>query len=288
MVVLFFAGSFRTSLARWFFESRKRLWFLPVATLLMYSTITVLGNRWDFTRFLVLAIYFSIPVFLIHTNTVLESRAGLMDAILVLAVWLPLEFELVDINWVRVHGLPIPVGVMITVVYLLIALSGQRSFDLHCPGKTRLRDLGRVALAYMALFAFIVSLGMKIGFVLPGLNRQLVANPGALAFTFVGIFLVTALPEEFLFRGWIQNLLMTRLKVLPGLLTAAIIFGLSHLDNKVVTSAHTLDTPDWWYALFATVAGLGYGYVYQRQKSLFASALLHALVDFTWVVAFAG
>jgi membrane protease YdiL (CAAX protease family) len=31
-----------------------------------------------------------------------------------------------------------------------------------------------------------------------------------------------------------------------------------------------------------------YGTIYQKRRSLFAAALLHTLVDFTWLLFFAG
>jgi membrane protease YdiL (CAAX protease family) len=47
-------------------------------------------------------------------------------------------------------------------------------------------------------------------------------------------------------------------------------------------------SPNWRYALLACLAGVAYGYVYQRTRSIAASALTHALVDWTWIAAFAG
>ena len=41
-------------------------------------------------------------------------------------------------------------------------------------------------------------------------------------------------------------------------------------------------------AALATVAGLFYGYGYMRTGRLSVAILAHALVDFTWVMAFSG
>jgi membrane protease YdiL (CAAX protease family) len=288
MIVLFFAKSFRTRLAARFFKSKKRLWILPAVFLLSYSIIKALGGQLQLYQLLVLALYFSLPAFLIWSRIIRISEPKAMDAVFVLLVWLPQEFGLIDVKWTTIRGLPIPLGAPAMAIYLLILLTGLKSVALQCPGSIRTQSLRSVVVAYIVLFAVIVPLGMTVDFVAPGVNHRLIGNPGALLFLFLAIFFVVAVPEELLFRGWIQNLLLTRLKFLPGLLLAAVIFGLSHLDNKVVTSTHTFNIPNWLYAFFATFAGIAYGYVYQKQKSLFASTLLHALVDFTWVVAFAG
>ncbi len=150
------------------------------------------------------------------------------------------------------------------------------------------RELGFVGMVYFALCIIIVPLGIHVNFIALGFNHKILANPANAILLLPIIFVTTAIPEELLFRAWIQNLFMTRLRFYPGLLCAAIIFGLSHLDNRVVISTHVFGLPNWWYAFFATFAGVGYGYVYHKRKSLVASALLHALVDFTWVLFFRG
>ena len=83
------------------------------------------------------------------------------------------------------------------------------------------------------------------------------------------IYLVTGVPEEFLFRGLLQNLLTQWLGPRAGLVIASVIFGLAHL-------------PDPRYVLLATIAGVAYGWVYARTQRITASAITHALVDATW------
>lgn len=288
MTVLVFSESFRRSLSNWFFESKNRLCLVPAIILLLYTVITVQSETWQFREFLLLGIYFSWPVFVFWRLAGRDSTASLLDVVLVLLIWFPQEFEIIDVDWASLHRIPIPVGVFVTVVFLLILLTSRQSIELHCPGNIRATDLVAMGIAYVVLLAIIVPIGTSVNFVELGLNHRFLGNPFSLISLFLAIFLAVALPEELLFRGWIQNLLMTRLKFLPGLLAAAVIFGLSHLDNKAVTSTHTFNMPNWWYALFATFAGLAYGFVYHKRKSLFTSALLHAVVDFTWVIFFAG
>jgi uncharacterized protein len=89
------------------------------------------------------------------------------------------------------------------------------------------------------------------------------------------IFFFTAWPEEFLFRGLLQNLLSraTRSEFRAWWM-ASILFGFSHITN--------LGFPNWRYVLLASIAGIFYGWTWRKSGSIFASAIVHALVDATW------
>jgi membrane protease YdiL (CAAX protease family) len=89
------------------------------------------------------------------------------------------------------------------------------------------------------------------------------------------VYLVIAVPEEFLFRGLLQNLLTGWLGARAGLVIGSIIFGFAHL-------------PDLRYVLLAAIAGLAYGWVYLRTQRITASAITHALVDGTWGALLGG
>ena len=97
---------------------------------------------------------------------------------------------------------------------------------------------------------------------------------------FAGLFFFTALPEEFLFRGLIQNW-MQRVSKRPtaSLIVASVIFGASHLNNGT-------PIPNYRYFLMATIAGVFYGRAWRNTGSLMASSLTHALVDACWTVMF--
>jgi membrane protease YdiL (CAAX protease family) len=95
----------------------------------------------------------------------------------------------------------------------------------------------------------------------------------------LGILFFTAWPEEFLFRGLLQNMLSRASKSdLAGWWTASILFGLSHLPN--------MGFPNWRYAILASIAGLFYGWTWRKTGSIFASAVVHAGVDVTWHTLF--
>jgi len=95
----------------------------------------------------------------------------------------------------------------------------------------------------------------------------------------LAILFFTAWPEEFLFRGLLQNMLSRASKSdLAGWWTASILFGFSHITN--------MGFPNWKYVLFASIAGFFYGWTWRKTGSIFASALVHAAVDVTWHTLF--
>lgn len=127
-----------------------------------------------------------------------------------------------------------------------------------------------------------------IGFLLPGIPLgyalhfiQFHSKPvslGEFIFQFVGIYITIAIPEEFLFRGVLQNFLVRSLpskrRGLYGLLLASVIFGASHLHHAPV--------PNWRYAIMAALAGIFYGNAYRTRQRLSSPALTHTLVDTMW------
>ena len=130
---------------------------------------------------------------------------------------------------------------------------------------------GRDAATAVIVFAAYAAIALPVGFGTHFITwNPRAAKPG-LSLQPLIIYLVTAVPEEFLFRGLIQNLLSRWLGIPLGLAIASVVFGLSHL-------------PDPRYAVLATIAGVAYGYVYLRTGKVTASAITHALVDAVWVV----
>ena len=213
--------------------------------------------------------YLTIPAAL-----VCAGRAGAPNLVRVLAaaiiLWLPIEFDLLP-----QLRLPPPDGLRAAPFAALAA--GLYLFLVACPldriGYTfqlSRRDF-RVAVIATAAFAIIgVPIGLATGFL------EWNPRPDAvrLAVAPFAIYLATGVPEEFLFRGLIQNAL-ERVIGRAALPLASIIFGLAHL-------------PDPRYVLLATLAGLAYGWVYLATRRITASAVTHALVDWIWVVLLRG
>jgi uncharacterized protein len=126
--------------------------------------------------------------------------------------------------------------------------------------------------SFLAFACIAIPLGMGMRFI------QFAPRWGewkTLPLTALGILFLTAWPEEFLFRGLLQNLLSRVSKSeVAGWWTASLLFGFSHITN--------LGFPNWRYVALATIAGIFYGWTWRKTGSIFASALVHAVVDTTW------
>ena len=213
--------------------------------------------------------YLTIPAVL-----VCAGRAEAPDLVRVLGaaivLWLPIEFNLLpQLRLPPPDGLrAAPFAALATGLYLfLVACPLDRigyTFRLSS------RDL-RIAVIATAAFAVV---GLPIGLVTGFLEWNPRLDAVRLAVAPIAIYLVTGVPEEFLFRGLIQNTL-ERAIGRAALPIASIIFGLAHL-------------PDVRYALLATLAGVAYGWVYRATRRITASAVTHALVDWIWVLLLRG
>jgi CAAX protease family protein len=138
--------------------------------------------------------------------------------------------------------------------------------------------IGRAALVNLAWFSVIgIPLGLALNFI--------AWNPhwrGAWQFLFDGvtIFVFIAVPEEFFFRGLLQNLLEGSWGSRYGAQSAAaVLFGFMHILHGF---------PNWRYVLLATIAGWFYGSAWRSTRSLVASAVTHALLDALWRTWFEG
>ena len=141
-------------------------------------------------------------------------------------------------------------------------------------------DLRLAAAAYLAFAVIAIPLGLALGFLR---YHGLPFDALAVARRAFGFVFLVALPEELVFRGFVQNALGRRLfpgRPLPALAIASMLFGASHLGHPPV--------PNWRYGVLATLAGLAYGWVWHRTGKITASALLHAAVDLTWVWLLGG
>jgi uncharacterized protein len=199
------------------------------------------------------------------------------DYLAVVLIWLPVEFR-----WMY-RLFPYPPPLTHTLTILLALCTGVAAFVLL----RRLDGVGydldwrrgyftNFALLFIVFAAIAIPLGIKIGFLVwaPSLARL-----RSLPLTLLGILLFTAWPEEFLFRGLLQNLLSKTLRnSWLGLFAAAAIFGLSHILHAPF--------PNWKYVALASIAGVFYGLAWMRTRSLVPGVLIHALVDTSWHILF--
>jgi membrane protease YdiL (CAAX protease family) len=211
------------------------------------------------------AAYLTLPVVLVCVRGRLPPAPARVLAAAV-TLWLPIEFDLLP-----PLRLPPPDG--FRAAPLAALTNGLYLFLIACPldqiGYTFRLSRRDVLIALLATAAFAV-IGIPIGLGTGFLEWHPRLGWVTVVLAPVAIYLATAVPEEFLFRGLIQNAL-ERAIGRAGLPVAAIIFGLAHL-------------PDVRYVLLATLAGIAYGWVYARTRRVTAGAITHALVDWIWVL----
>ena len=183
------------------------------------------------------------------------------------ALWLPLEFRLLP-------PLPLPPPSGYDAIRLVGIVAAFYLFLVARPmgeiGYTFLLDRRDCLYAGLA-FAGYALMALPLGL----LSRFLTWHPrldaASVLLTPAIIYLTTAVPEEFLFRGLIQNVFARIVGRGAALIAASVVFGLAHL-------------PDLRYVALATLAGVAYGWVYARTGKITASALTHAAVDWIWVL----
>ena len=207
-----------------------------------------------------------------------RAKGCWQDYVAALSIWLPVELHVLQTAFPypdRVaHPLwgayAISVGL---IAFLLIRRIGGVGYKVAWG-----RGWGFIVLFNLAWFAvFAIVVGKAIGFIRFAPSME---HLKALPLTALGILIFNAWPEEFLFRGLMQNLLSTSLRSdVAGLLVAAVIFGAAHLNNGT-------QLPNWRYALLATFAGVAYGTAWMKTRCIFASALVHAGVNTLWFALF--
>lgn len=199
------------------------------------------------------------------------------DYLAVAIIWLPVEFR-----WMY-RLFPYPAPLTHTLTILLALGTGVAAFILL----RRLDGVGYVldwrrgyfsnfALLFVVFAAIAIPLGMKMQFLVwaPSINRL-----RALPLSLIGILFFTAWPEEFLFRGLLQNVLSKTLNSSwAGLFVAAAVFGFAHILHGPF--------PNWRYVALASIAGVFYGLAWMRTRSLVPGVLMHALVDISWHLLF--
>src|ERR1700693_1923431 len=199
-----------------------------------------------------------------------EQRGNWHDALILLVLGLAVDLRWFDGAWPS--GLRALNELLLVDAglygFLAIRQLSDTGFDFHLQWsdwKTGFREL--------AFFTpIVIALGLALGFIHPHRNLP---GIGSALLRWVAIFFFPAVPEELFFRAWVQTLLERRVGRRAALLTASILFGLSHFNKR---SAHF----NWRYVLLATIAGIFYGRAWREHRRVPASTITHASVDWLW------
>ena len=201
------------------------------------------------------------------------SRA---DFLAILLLWLPIEFNIGATLISRsqqgfLHSVAYGIAILLG---LTLFLGFRRIEGMKYNLPRRWSDLWLPLAGFVLLAPVLIVIGIAIGFIPPPhLPTQ---TAGKMSAAVAIIFAGTALPEEILFRGLIQNLMMQRFgDSTRTLIVASFIFGCAHLDNGPQPG------PNWRYMIVATIAGVAYGQVFRKARTVVSSATLHMMVDWT-------
>jgi len=252
-------------------KSRPQLAFAaPVSLTACFAAASAAVGAFGVKLTLLVLIYTAAPTLLLYFQ---GARA---DFLAILLLWLPIEFGAGAALIPRaqqgfLHNVAYGVAILLGLtLFLGFRRIGGMKYNLP---RDR-RDLWLPLVGFAISAPVLIVVGIAIGFIPPPhLPTQ---SAGKMAAAVGIIFAATALPEEILFRALIQNLMMQRFGASTRtLLLASFIFGCAHLDNG------PQPTPNWRYMVVATIAGVAYGRVFQKSRSVASSAALHTMVDWT-------
>jgi membrane protease YdiL (CAAX protease family) len=246
----------------------------PLLLSLIFSVAAWSAGAAGVSLSLLVLVYTLGPTLCVLLPHVTVGVANWADLTGILLLWLPLEFA-AGASLVPkpaqgyLHAVAYGVAIVLALWLFLIyrALKGVKYNLPRCR-----QDLRYPLIGFAVLAPLLGVLGLSLGF-LPPMHAPHVAGY-RLATRYLIIFCATALPEEILFRGLIQNWLMQHFGATnKTLLAAGFIFGCSHLNNG------PLPLPNWRYMILATIAGVVFGRVFQKSSSILSSVSLHAAVD---------
>lgn len=214
--------------------------------------------------------------------------AELIDLATVLIMWLPLEFRVLSTDFS-------PTGKVTAWGLLTAALNIVNCFTVLRPfsALSHARELGysfklqvpEIMIAVALGFCYAI-LAVPVAAYIVGLAR--IKTPPRLKpekelATFLGLFM-SAIAEELLFRGLIQNMVEQRLgqESTRALVIASFAYALAHLRKSKLG----FEPPNLRFSAVAFISGLVCGLSWRLTGKVTGSALTHSLGDYIiWRVA---
>jgi membrane protease YdiL (CAAX protease family) len=252
-------------------------WLLGVIIFFIFLVYALGTGVASFTRLGAVAAFIFFPLALLSSAQSAVPGAW-QDLFILVAIWVTVKFGPSHWFWPYPGGrlayiFTVMLAVNIAIAgFLLLRGSKDIGYNIAWGGNWTLYILGALVL----IAGIVIPIGLKIHFLVyaPHFNEWKSFLPLSIAILFF-----TAWPEEFLFRGLLQNFLSRASNSdTAGWIAASILFGFSHITN--------LHFPNWRYVLLASIAGLVYGWTWRKTNSIFASALVHAGVDILWHILF--
>jgi len=248
-------------------------YLLGTAAYVSYLLYAIGTSVFTFARAGEAALFVFVPL-LLAASAKTAAPGTWQDFLIVAGIWVVVKFHGARLLWPYPQG---RAGYILTVLFALAVSLSVFLFARRLGGIGYTVGWGRgwtfyIFASFLVFCAVAIPLGETIHFVrFDPYAQDWRTLPG----TALGILVFTAWPEEFLFRGILQNLLQRTTKSeLAGWLLASVVFGFAHITN--------MGFPNWRYVLLAAIAGVFYGWTWRKSGSIFASALVHALVDTAW------
>ncbi|MBF0440287.1 MAG: CPBP family intramembrane metalloprotease [Oligoflexales bacterium] len=224
-------------------------------------------------------LYIMAPLFIMYDTLGREHSLGVREIAFICLIFLPINHGFLHKCFIWPENLGAAAYTnFLGVILVVVILEGYLGVEgIGYRFKFYREDLGIILKNFCIFMVIALPIGIFSSFVTPSGN---IKSPGEIFLSFIGIFLLIAIPEEVLFRGVIQNLLTKSLKrPRIALIVSAMIFSLSHANKAGVPDG---PIPDYRYLILAGIAGIFYGLSYQKGKTLMPAVMVHTLVDLTW------
>lgn len=277
--VAFTYKDFVHKLRKWALASRRMALLLPFILLVPYLILALSTDSFSFQALSKQIAYIAIPTLVLFPDRIHSvDRITWRDIAAMISLGVPVSAGWLHGIWVWPPDIYVffvfrPIFTVCAGAYAFLVIRNLRDAGYKLVFKKG--DIIEGGLHFIAFTIIAIPIGLALHFIHPHANHL---NIPVFIAAFIGTYLSIAIPEEFLFRGILQNLLVKTFKGPRrreyGLVLASVIFGLSHMHHAPV--------PNWRYAIMATIAGLFYGGVWSRRKRTSASAFTHAMVDTVW------
>lgn len=229
-----------------------------------------------------LALYAALPLAALLVSRRSPREVNGWDWVAVALYWVPFQMSGME-SWWRSAGDPFQVPWMkVTAAGLaLVSFAAVRRLD---GVGHRLRIGGTDAVTAAAAAGLFLAVAVPAA-LLSGLAEwdPRPGGVGRILAVIGGIALLTALPEEILFRGILFNLLQRRLRgragPWPALVISAMAFAAAHAGRGAGADPR--------YLALVTLAGIAYGWCYLRTGSLVPAVAAHTAVNAAHQILFA-
>ncbi len=241
---------------------------------ILYLFLSYLLSNYRFFNLklaVLLLIYFFVPYLILRYVRKKEEKFDFYVLLTLFIVAIPIDLQLLP----KDYGF-LKLVIVNIVFFLFIVVSDIR--DIGYTWNITIRDLAFSIIGYVVSVVLALPIALYTDFVS---FHPVEISFERLLVSIMVIFFFVAIPEEFFFRGLIQNLIekslreKTKYAPLLAILITSILFGFSHFYKY-----------DWRYVFLAILGGIVTGTIYYRTKKITVSAITHLLVDATWSLLF--